>query len=227
MRPRLSHATNIWTLIVLALAAIALLLPGCNIVGPAYAIASGPPKKSAEFVLQDRPTLVFVDDRSNVLSRRNLRRQIADRASEELMLQEAVMRTISPRDGLAVAQTETHGKPMAIDVIGRSVGADQVIYIEMLAFALSADGTTPVPMARCAVKVIDVTNREKLFPAINSTDEARMMDIAAGPVSMELYKTGATRRQIEDTLAEVVGTEISRLFFDHAPRELGRNLDPR
>ena len=207
--------------------AVVLMIPGCNIAGPAYAIVHGPPKKPPEFVLDDRPTLVFIDDRNNVLSRRNLRRQIADRTSEDLMVQEAVTQTIAPRDGLAVAATETHGSPMSIDTIGRSVGAAQVIYVEMIAFALSADGSSPVPMARCAVKVIDVENKTKLFPPAGSAEDARIMDIPAQPVSAQLYQSSATLRQIEDMLAEVVGTEVGKLFYEHVPRELGRNLDPR
>jgi len=213
--------------ILAALVSMMAMLPGCNIAGPAYAIAAGPPKRPAEFILQDRPTLVFVDDRSNVLSRRNLRRQIADRVSEDLMVKEVITRTISPRDGLAVAQSESHGRPIAIDEIGRSVGADQVIYVEMLGFALSADGTSPVPAARCAIKVIDVANREKLFPGLGTGTEARVMDIPASPVSTELYQSSASRRQIEDMLADVVGVEIAKVFYEHVPRELGRHLDPR
>lgn len=215
------------SIVLVVCGAASLALPGCNIVAPAYAVVHGPPHKDAEFVLADRPTLVFVDDRANVLSRRNLRRQIADRASEDLMTQEAVTKMIAPRDGLAVAQSETHGNPMAIDELGRAVGAEQVIYVEMLAFSMSADGTSPVPMARCAVKVIDVTNRTKLFPEPGSPNEARVMDIPGSPVSMELYKSTATIRQIEDMLAEVVGTEIGKLFYRHVPRELGRHLDPK
>jgi hypothetical protein len=208
------------------LASASGVLAGCNIVAPAYAIASGPAKKPAEFILEDRPTLVFVDDRSNVMSRRNLRRQIADRISEDLMVHHAVTQTISPRDGMAVANEETHGKPMPIDAIGRAVGAEQVIYIEMQAFALSADGTTPMPKARCAVKVIDVANRMKLFPG-EFGDDARMIDVAAGPVSTQLYQSTATLRQVEDILADKVGTELATLFYESSPREPGKNLNPR
>lgn len=215
------------SMVMVVSCAVMSQLAGCNIAGPAYAIAAGPPKKPAEYELQDRPTLVFVDDRENALSRRNLRRQIADRVSEDLMVEGVVTRTISPRDGLAVAHAETHHEPMAIDEIGRSVGADQVIYIEMLAFALSADGTAPVPAARCAIKVIDVQHREKLFPRPGAGDEARVMDIPGAPVSMDLYQSNATRRQIEDMLAEVVGVEIAKVFYEHAPRELGRRLNSR
>lgn len=210
-----------------SLLAIAALNAGCNIVTPAYAIVSGPAKRPAEFVLEDRPTLVFVDDRANVLSRRNLRREIADKMSQDLMVSEALTRTISPRDGMAVALEETHGDPMPIDAIGRAVGAEQVIYVEMQSFLLSPDGTSPMPTARCSVKVIDAANRVKLYPPVGSSDDSRSIDVAMQPVSTEMYKSSATRRQLEDMLAQTAGTELAKLFYEHVPRELGKNLNPR
>jgi len=217
-----------WTAIsIVLLIVVSGMIGGCNVLGPAYAVASGPPKKPAEFILEDKPTLVFVDDRANVLSRRNLRRQIADRVSQDLMVNKAVTTTISPRDGLAVAQQESFGKPMSIDAIGRAVGAEQVIYVDMQAFLLSVDGAMPIPQARCAVKVIDTTNKVKVYPGGAMAEDARILTIAGEPVSTELYRSSATRRQIEDMLAEIVGADLATLFYESSPREPGRNLDPR
>ena len=54
------------------------LAVGCNIVTPIVYAVSPPPKQPALYPLEDRPTVVYVDDRRNLLSYRSLRRRIGD-----------------------------------------------------------------------------------------------------------------------------------------------------
>ncbi len=145
--------------------ALMMLLTGCNIIAPLAILLAPDPKVEAAYKLQDRPTVVFVDDRHGVVSPTTLRRVLADRISQDLMLKKVVTQTISPRDAEAVArQRDSHNSMLPIDAIGRAVGAEQVIYVEIIEFTDRIDRYTPRPKGACRVRVLDVTNRVRLFP---------------------------------------------------------------
>jgi hypothetical protein len=216
-----------------AIAVTALLLlavAGCNIVAPVAYIVGGPPKIDAEYTLLDRPTVVFVDDRGNVIpsNAQALRRALADRLSEELMVRKLVTTTIAPRDAMAIAAArDKHGELMAMDTIGREVGADQIIYIEMLAFGLSPDGVTPRPTAICQVRVIDVEERSRLYPLDDDSGQvARTVQASLPEFDPNAASSPASRLKIYQALAEVTGVDIAKLFYRHEKKELGSQLTP-
>ncbi|UCD75970.1 MAG: hypothetical protein JSV91_03425, partial [Phycisphaerales bacterium] len=71
-----------------ALAAVTLaaaFLPACNIIGPVAYLIEGPGTIEAQYELPDVTTVVYVDDRANVVNPTNLRRVIGDRTSSDLM----------------------------------------------------------------------------------------------------------------------------------------------
>ncbi len=210
-------------------AAAGAALSSCNIVGPAAYLIGGQPKVDAQFALSDRPTVVFVDDPENILPARRLRRLIGDRVAQELMVKKLVSITISSADAMAVAGRERFGEQMPIDAIGRAVGAEQVLFINMVAFSLSPEGITPRPSGACQVKVIDVTNRERLFPTEDSgfaSSSGYPVQVAMRQVSLERYRTTSSRRRINEQLANEIADQITKVFYRHVPRELGRNLNP-
>lgn len=203
-------------------------LPGCNIVGPASYIVMGQGKVDAEYALQDRPTVVFIDDRENLVNPVMLRRAIAEKASEELMVQEIVTRTISPSDAIQlVSRYDTNEEVMPIDAIGRAVGAEQIIYVEMVSFDESMDGFTPRAAGTCRVRVIDVANRARLFPPPEADVPYRTLQVVTEEVSTELYRSRTSRMQIGELLAAQMGDRIAKLFYHHEARELGRRLTPK
>ncbi|MHC4948009.1 MAG: hypothetical protein ACYTG1_07080 [Planctomycetota bacterium] len=221
-------------LLALALVCTALAVAACNIVGPVAYLVEGPAMVPAEFTLEDRATVVFIDDRANIVDRagavnpRQVRQQIAERASEDLMVEELVTTTISPRDAMAYAlRRDRNEELLPIDAIGRAVGAAQVIYVEMLSFAVSPDGVTPRPSAGVRVRVIDVERRERLFPDPSTDEVARVVRPVFPAMSMGSYQTRATRLAIYEMMADELGSSIAKLFYEHDPRELGRNLEPR
>ncbi len=111
--------------------------------------------------------------------------------------------------------------------IGETVGAEQLIYIEMLSFRGSPDNVTSSPAAACRLKVIDIVNKTRLFPPPGA-DKAWQDVIAQGPiVSPELYRSSAGRRQIEQLLAESIADQVTKLFYKHIPDELGSRLTPQ
>ena len=142
-----------------------IFLVSCNYLVPASYIIDGPPSIDAQYTLPDRKTVVFVDDRTNLLSRTQLRAVIGDKVSTELMKQGLVTDTIATRDAIAIARKdETVDKPIPISEIGQRVGADTIIYVQIEDFALSAPGGIARPSAQATVKVIDVSGRSRLYP---------------------------------------------------------------
>jgi hypothetical protein len=221
-----------WTgaaLVAVAAGALAALA-SCNILGPAAYFALGQPKADALYEPVDRPTVVFVDDRHNVIpmNATRIRREIADKVSTDLMEQEVLTQVISSRDAMAMARNQDReGRLMSIEAIGETVGAEQVIYVEMVSFQGSPDGYSPRPTAACRLKVVDVPNRERLFPGPDADQPWQPVAIVSPPISPDLYASDEGRRQIESVLAVLIGDQIAKLFYAHVPDEIGTRLDPQ
>ena len=204
-----------------------IFLVSCNYLVPASYIIDGPPSIDAQYTLPDRKTVVFVDDRTNILSRTQLRAVIGDKVSTVLMKQGLVTDTIATRDAIAIARKdETVDKPIPISEIGQRVGADTIIYVQIEDFALSAPGGIARPSAQASVKVIDVSGRSRLYPAPSEL-KGQPVSTSMREVSEDLYQSTAGRRQIEDILAAEIGAEVAKLFYKHEVTELGKNLGIR
>ncbi len=213
------------------LASLTLIpLAGCNIVGPAAYIIEGPPTVDAVHELADVPTIVFIDDRHNVVSPISLRKVIADRVSQDLMVQKVLSENnaLSSQDATAVAmQRERNSSILSIEEIGKSVGAKQVIYVEMLQFQGTPDGFTPRPMAMSRVKVINIEHRKRVFPPEDALQPSREVQAMTREIDPGLYATRSGLLKIYEALAIEAGSEVGRLFYKHERRPLGGNLNPR
>jgi hypothetical protein len=216
--------------IALMLLALALVIAGCNIAGPVAYFVGGPPSVNAEYKLPDRPTVVYVDDRANTIGTNApaIRRAIAEKVSEDLMVKKLVTTTISPRDAMGVVATsDRHGELMPIDAIGRAVGAEQIIYVQMLSFSGTSDGATPRPTAVCRVRVIDVVERKRLFPPPDSQEASRLLEVNTREVDPAMLRSAASRLKVYQALADETGEQIAKLFYKHEIKELGGSLEPR
>ena len=207
--------------------AASLLACACNYVNPALYIIEGPPSNDAQFTLPDRKTVVFVDDQKNALTRTQLRSMIGDKVASDLMENKLVTETITTRDAVAVARKDDSvSKLTAISEIGEKVGAEVVIYVRMGTFELAEPGGTPIPHASALVKVIDVTNRTRLFPS-DPEDPGLEVFTQMRELSMDMYNTSPGRRQIEDMTATELGNRIAKLFYKHEKNELGKGIGVR
>ncbi|MHC4100551.1 MAG: hypothetical protein ACYSW1_06670 [Planctomycetota bacterium] len=103
----------------LVMAAVAcVLMASCNILSPAAYLAFGQSKAPALYEPEDRPTVVFVDDRNNAIpmNATRIRREIADKVSTGLMEQEVITDMISSRDAMVMARNrDREGHLMSID----------------------------------------------------------------------------------------------------------------
>ena len=210
-----------------ALLAMCMSVTSCNYLVPAAYMIDGPPSIDAQYTLPDQKTVVFVDDRSNILSRTQLRAVIGDKVATDLMSKGLVSETIASRDALSIARKdETVKKPMPISEIGQRAGAETIIYVKIQEFALSEPGGLSRPSALASVKVIDVTGRSRLYPPPSELT-GQLVTTNMREVGTDLYQSTAGRRQIEDSLAAEIGAEVAKLFYKHEVTELGKNLGVR
>jgi hypothetical protein len=204
------------------------LIASCNIVTPAAYLALGQGNVSAAYAPVDRPTVVFVDDRRNVIpmNATRIRRAIADKVGTDLMENEVLTKVIAAQDAMSVVRNrDREGQLMSIDTIGAAVGAEQIIYIEMLSFKGSPDGYSPRPTAACQLKMVDVPNRTRLFPPETAEAPWFPVEVVSGPISPELYQSTTGRRQIESLLAAQLGDQVAKVFYKHEAEPLGTRLD--
>ena len=208
----------------------ALPAGGCNIITPAAYIAMGQPKAAARYQLEDRSTVVFVDDRENAIpaNASRVRQEIADKVSKDLLEQKILTNVISPRDAMALARShDRQGNLLSVEALGEAVGAQQVIYVEMASFRGSVDNQAPRPAAACMVKVVDVEQRRRLFPPADVEKASEEVFALGEPMSQVLYRSSQGRRQVEQTLADLMGDRVAKLFYKHVPEELGTRLNPK
>jgi hypothetical protein len=202
---------------ILALFAV-LPLSSCNIVGPAYLLVHGPEKTPAVHKLEkERSTIIFVDDRANVLSRRALRTQIAKSAEQSLLKEKVLTNVVDATAAMQVALRESAGSPMDISTLGKSVQADVVVYVIMDSFVLSTDGQTFSPQATAHVKVIDSTSHRRLFPA--EKKEGHPVTVTIKMASGTVPRTQTDQINALNSLADATGQQIARLFYDAETRE--------
>ena len=222
--PRRRSAARLKPLAACLCAALALCLlltaaPGCNILGPVVAVVSGPPTKAAAYELDpSRIYVIFVDDLRSSLPKRSLRDVIAQSAEEQILAE-----GLLPQDHLLsatatrrVAASETNENKMPIAEVGRRVGADVVIYITVDGFMLSRDGVSAMPTALSRMKIIDVTQNERIWP---STDEGYSVIVQPNRQQGDLPKDLSGRNALEVALAKRLGLAIAQTFYKHEVRQ--------
>lgn len=190
-------------------------LAGCNYVAAAAYIIEGPPKVEAAFELDDkRKTVLLIDDRGSALPRRSLRRVIGEEAEQTLLSGKALQAelTLPSSATLAVMSQEKRDTPRSVVDIGREVGADVIVYVEMTGFTISRDGATSAPMVSALVKVFDVTENKRLWP---TGPEGFPLTYAPPMRSANLPASFAERMQQEDVAAKTFGVAVGQLFFQH------------
>jgi hypothetical protein len=189
------------------------LAAGCNVVAPiAYAI-HGPGQVEPVHTLDEERTVVyFIDDPSSKIAQRRLRYTMADVASHTLLEKKVVVDVLDSRTILAAATKERHGDRMSITELGRAVGADIVVYAVVTNFSMANEGNTFVPSTSMRVKVIDVAEGVRVWPAAESGYLVEVR-LPQRPGTTALEQTN--RLQTETALAEKAGLALAQMFYKH------------
>lgn len=213
--------THRWLLLVLVSALCAVVVAGCNLLAAGYFVVNGPPKVPSVYTLDpERPTVVYVDDRANRLPRRALRQTISRGIEQTLLEHEAVEDMIASRSATIATSSESFEQPMSLVEIGRSVGAEVLIWVAIDSFSLSPDGVTYLPTARVRVKIVDVVTGQRLWPPADQ-------EVSQIPFAMNQQQgTVPTKRsetvQAYEQLAGYVGIGIAQMFYEHEKMDTHR-----
>ena len=200
-------------LVTLTLGAM-LACAGCNIVGPAFVLIHGPPKIAAQYKLDpEKKTVVFVDDRANIIPRRSTRLRIAAAAEQGLVENGVVKEVIRSQAIITAASLDSHANPRSIAQLGRDVGADVVIYATADFFGLSPDGATYQPTSQLRVKVIDATTGDRLWPEDQPQGFQLFVQMQVRADEMPTTTSGMQEREAK--LAEWTGARLAELFYEH------------
>jgi hypothetical protein len=200
-----------------------LLLSSCNFAGPALFLVSDDRTPAVHQLDPKRTAVIFVDDRNNELPMRSLRERIAKAAEAQILQAKLLESDLISSDSLqSIVAAERFSRPQSIAQIGRSVGADQVIWATVDSFRLSPDGTTHAPAALLRVKVIDTKTGERLFPLASEgggSDPSYKLAVVERNRATPLPVSNADRMREQQDIADILGRRLGELFFKHSSRD--------
>lgn len=211
--------------IALVLAGLTLpVLPGCGRYGGlAYFLGMGRGHKiEPQYELPEKDTLlVLVDDPAERLAWPRLREVLEQNLGEELLAHKAVKAVISPDAVARFRQADEKFETYSAVTIGRKVGADTVLWLEVrdLFNPTEIEDTSSTAKITLAVKVLTTKpgvrgDKVRLWP----TDEGgHIHSTELGAIDVHKLKgDNATARE----LARRAAIQIGRLFYQHTVGEV-------
>lgn len=189
---------------------------GCNVAGVIGYAAGGVMKIPPEYKLQNRPTLVLVENYENpdlyALPADRLERGVSDDLTEAKLT-----KLIAPDKVTDLKSTDPSDyHKMDIPALGRAVGAKQVVYVNLVHFTVDAPpgGDRFVGKVEVHVKVVDSDTGHTLWPTDSSTGRVIKYE------TKTTEEVDATKfALVEDQLCQNVTQKISRLFRETTQEE--------
>lgn len=204
----------IWTLTAAAAVTSAMFVGGCNIIGFA-GNALFPPKIDAKYKPEKVPMLVLVENQQNPSMALAESDELAGYIIDDLkaykvcpLVDRAKLQQLRDQDEKAVEK-------MTISEIGRAVGAEQVLYVDMRRSNVGTIEGVPLHgRLDVAIKVVDVKTSKTLFPQTASASyalnyETPLMTLEGG--------SAASPSDLRTTLLGAAGTGIGRCFHEYFP----------
>lgn len=197
-------------MLMLLLLTLPAFLTGCNVIGFAAATVAGTSNVPPMYTPAKRPTVViaenFNDPAASIQDDEPLARFVTD-----LLKHGDVVPTIDPGE-IYVMRHDSPGaeqkwRNMSIAAMGRSVTAQQVIYLSILSIDLEhSPGSNAVRgHGEVTVRVVDTESGKTLWPVDAS-------DGYALSAETRMYHEGETDADIRDTLHKIMADKIVKLF---------------
>ncbi len=199
--------------IVLLLTAVAIF-GGCKY--PLILLTDPRPMVEAKYKMaKGKKVAVLVDDYLSPVNNPTMKGDLARNISAGLIEAGAVRAgdMISTDKVNETPKDTPEGKKRSIQRIGKDVGADYVLYVNIIDFNLQADPDNPLvqPKAKAFVKVIDVSTGERLWP----------IDVSGEPIEAKCRTATDLASETTDTtqwtqdLVDMLTSEVIGMFFDH------------
>jgi len=226
----LSRYRGAWAVLLLA---YCLAATGCTPFFGMLAYGFFPPQQKQAYKLIDVPTLILVDDPGMKFQDPNASSRIADQIAFHLMKEGALSKSdLVPADTvnrLIVSLADEYSRT-PIDVIGREVGAEQVIHVHVSEVDIMTGPQVMKPTAKLVVKVIATPadgRAYRLFPATrpNASTNDTAPKVNGYPVVASLEErygvdlNAGNTRMVLATLADKAGRAAARAFFNSMQEE--------
>ena len=112
--------------------------------------------------------------------------------------------------------------------MGRLIGAHQVVHVTIEKVSLQNEPGVYRPTGKVAVRVIDVEYGRIIFPG-NQLEHvgAKPGYTVAGvlPYVTQIDGAPSARRRLSQALAQRLGRNVARLFYDYLPRQAGEPFE--
>lgn len=193
----------------------AVLIGGCAPFGFLVASFLPPPKIPAQYELPERATvLVFPDDPSHRLEYPPVRAMVAERVARALREQELVADVVPYNRLLSLQSRTTEFNRIPIHEVGRQLGADTVIYVEIDSFQTRENPSIPLwnGQFRARVRVVNVADGEVLWPRDGSTGAP-----VAVSTPVEENTNPGYQAQLAERLSQRMADVVAKLFYEHEP----------
>lgn len=209
-----------------------LPMTGCNLIGGAAVALIPKPPVPAQHDLADKRTLVIIEDRRGMIQDPSVVRQVGASLRQSLEDEEVVTAGFVPQSDLAALQGRLGSdfRSTSLELIGRELGAQQVIYAEITAYQLQLGGGIYQPAMAMNVKVIDIDMGERVFPPVTDPETGMTLASTSASVRTELRTVNRTaegagaRSIVSRELAAQSGLDAARLFFEWRRPEPGDML---
>ncbi len=233
MSPSSSIMRRFWPGVAIPWGCVALLLAAAAMTGCqlfAVAAVAFPPKIKPIYELQDRPTLVMVEDPNERLGDPALIGVIADQIDYQFAGNKVIKQIISPTKLHDLMESAGDSfASMPLDRIGRELGAKQVVNVVVESASLHASQGYFQPEMVVRVKVIDV-DKGRLFPPAEAIDDTADVSKLGYPVHDNLRYQMMSESGRSDggaamhRLSERIGDATAQLFFEHPPPAPGNRF---
>lgn len=197
------------TIVCLAALPALLLLGGCNVI--AYAASALPQKFDAKYVPPKTPMLVLVENRQNPGTLITEADQLTLFIMDDLATYK-VAPLVELKKLYELRDNEKNVDKMTISQIGKAVGAQQVLYVDLQRLIVSeTEGGVPVhSRLEATVHMVDVKTGTTTFPAMGQ---------ANWPINLVTPITTVDNRNnsaaLRESLLQSAGTSIGQLFHDY------------
>jgi hypothetical protein len=194
---------------LLACAALALL-GGCNVAGALAYKVTGPPPIPAKYVPAKVPTLVLVENSRNPSNLRLDADRLARAVGEELAAHQVAPITDPEKLTDFRRAQGAHYASLAITAVGRAVGADQVLYVDLIDVSVEpAIGSELLQgRAEARVRFVDVRTGQTLWPS----DAAQGQPVGAA-TSYTSGGAGGGEPIVRDQLIDALADKVAKLFY--------------
>ncbi len=195
----------------LAVLAAGLMLSGCQAIFVGLEKMFPKEKVSALYKLPGNKTvLVFPDDLQNPVSYPPVKRQLSLQLSDILKRQRIAAQTVAYEKLVDLRSSEPQFNLMGICKIGRKLGADLVVYVNIEQFTLKDNPVDTLWRGRLAgrIKVVDVL-KGRLWPDESAGYPVRVV----APLAESTSDTFGG--ELAKKLADDFAVEVAQLFHDH------------